>query len=48
VQRFRDDVPPAGLRERLRRIHLRSSAGVMALRTVAVDQAIRDAGSPPG
>ncbi|MGO9885201.1 MAG: class I SAM-dependent methyltransferase [Solirubrobacteraceae bacterium] len=43
VERFRAGTPPRGIRQRLEQAHLKGLAEMMALRTVAIDNAIRSA-----
>jgi methyltransferase (TIGR00027 family) len=46
VEQHRQGVPPRGLRERIRRAFLEGRIQLMVPRTVAIDAAIRAAGSP--
>jgi len=46
VDRIRAGTPPRGWRERLKRFYLEKQAQVMVARTVAIDEALRQAGSP--
>ena len=46
VVRFRSGVPPSGPLERVRNAFLEKRSKMMVARTVAIDQAIRAAGSP--
>jgi methyltransferase (TIGR00027 family) len=46
VERFLSGAPAVGWRERVERSYLDRQARMMAVRTVAIDEAIRDAASP--
>jgi methyltransferase (TIGR00027 family) len=46
VERFRSGTKPSSVKERLRQAYLASASKVMAVRTVAIDDAIRHAANP--
>jgi methyltransferase (TIGR00027 family) len=46
VERFRSGATPSSAKERLRHAYLASASKVMAVRTVAIDDAIREAANP--
>jgi O-methyltransferase involved in polyketide biosynthesis len=46
VERFRSDAEPKGLRARMGHTYLDKQSKVMVARTVAIDDAVREASSP--